>query len=111
MDVLSEVLRVIRLSGAIHFCAEFTGPWAILTSPPEMLAARLYPGAETVTPFHIATGGQCWLTWGSVAPIAFEAGDVLVFSRGAQQCSQASPASRRCRSRTSIVPRPSGSRC
>ncbi len=24
MDVLSEVLQVIRLSGAIHFCAAFT---------------------------------------------------------------------------------------
>ena len=57
MDVLSEVLRVVRLSGAIHFCAEFTRPWAILTSPPEMLASRLVPGAEAVIPFHIATAG------------------------------------------------------
>jgi len=29
VDVLSEVLRVVRLSGAIHFCGEFTHPWAI----------------------------------------------------------------------------------
>ncbi len=84
MDVLSEVLRVVRISGAIHFCAEFTHPWAILSSPPEMLAGRLFPGAEAVTPFHIATSGQCALSWGSVAPIAFEAGDVVVFARGAQ---------------------------
>jgi AraC family transcriptional regulator, alkane utilization regulator len=84
VDVLSEVLRVVRLSGAIHFCAEFTHPWAILSSPPEMLASRLFPGAEAVTPFHIATQGQCALSWGSVAPIAFEAGDVVVFARGTQ---------------------------
>ncbi len=84
MDVLSEVLRVVRISGAIHFCAEFTHPWAILSSPPEMLAGRLFPGAEAITPFHMATSGQCALSWGSVAPIAFEAGDVVVFARGAQ---------------------------
>lgn len=84
MDVLSEVLRVVRFSGAIHFCAEFTHPWAILSSPPDMLAKRLFPGAEAITPFHIATGGQCKLSWGSMAPIAFEAGDVVVFARGTQ---------------------------
>ncbi len=85
MDVLSEVLRVVRLSGAIHFCAEFSQPWAILTSPPEMLASRLVPGAEAVIPFHIATEGRCWLSWGKVEPIPIEVGDVVVFARGAQQ--------------------------
>lgn len=84
MDVLSEVLRVVRFSGAIHFCAEFTHPWGILSSPPDMLATRLFPGAEVITPFHIATGGRCWLSWGEVTPIAFEAGDVVVFARGSQ---------------------------
>lgn len=91
MDVLSEVLQVIRLSGAIHFCAAFTRPWAILSSPPEMLATRLYPGAEAVTPFHIATGGRCWLSWGNVAPIPFAAGDVVVFARGAQHILASDP--------------------
>lgn len=84
MDVLSEVLRVVRFSGAIHFCAEFTHPWSIVSSPPEMLATRLFPGAESITPFHIATRGACRLSWGSVAPIPFEAGDVVVFARGTQ---------------------------
>jgi len=91
VDVLSEVLRVVRLSGAIHFCGEFTHPWAILSSPPEMLASRLFPGAEAVTPFHIATAGQCALSWGSVAPIAFEAGDVVVFARGTQHVLASKP--------------------
>jgi AraC family transcriptional regulator, alkane utilization regulator len=91
MDVLSEVLRVVRLSGAIHFCAEFTRPWAILTSPPEMLASRVMPGAEAVIPFHIATAGKCWLSWGRVEPIAIEVGDVVVFARGAQHVLASEP--------------------
>lgn len=91
MDVLSDVLRVVRLSGAIHFCAEFTHPWAILSSPPEMLATRLFPGAEAVTPFHIATSGRCYLSWGRIAPIEFHAGDVVVFSRGSQHVLASEP--------------------
>ena len=91
MDVLSEVLRVVRLSGTIHFCAEFTHPWAILSTPPDLLASRLLPGAEAVTPFHIATQGRCALSWGRVAPIAFEAGDVVVFARGTQHVLASKP--------------------
>jgi AraC-like DNA-binding protein len=91
MDVLSEVLRVVRLSGAIHICAEFTRPWAILTSPPEMLASRLLLGAEAIIPFHIATAGGGWLSLGKVAPIAIEAGDVVVFARGAQHVLASGP--------------------
>jgi len=91
MDVLSEVLRVVRLSGAIHFRAEFSHPWAIVSSPPEMLAGRLFPGAEAVTPFHIATRGTCFLSWGSVAPIMLEAGDVVVFARGTQHVLASAP--------------------
>ena len=53
MDVLSEVLRVIRLSGAIHFRGEFTRPWAFISSSPDMLPVRLLPGAESISVFHV----------------------------------------------------------
>jgi hypothetical protein len=68
MDVLPDVLRVVRLSGAIHFNAEFTRPWAVMTSPPDLLAARLMPGAESITLFHLVTSGCCWITCGKLAP-------------------------------------------
>ena len=69
MDVLSEVLRVVRLSGVIHFCAEFTHPWAFLTSPPGMLAARLKVPEGSVTPFHVCVEDGCWVTSGELPPI------------------------------------------
>jgi AraC family transcriptional regulator, alkane utilization regulator len=85
MDVLSEVLRVVRLSGAIHFCAEFTQPWALISSPPEkLMIARLVPGAEVIIPFHIATEGACWLSLGKLQPIRIEAGDLVAFPNGVQ---------------------------
>jgi AraC-like DNA-binding protein len=84
MDVLSEVLHVVRLSGAIHFNAEFTRPWAVMTSSPDLLAARLMPGAESITLFHVATSGSCWIMCGKLEPIKIETGDVIVFPRGDQ---------------------------
>ncbi len=84
MDVLSEVLRVIRLSGAIHFLGKFTEPWAFMSSAPDMLPARLQPGAESITPFHVIVSGRCWLSCGALPAIALEAGDMFVIPRGDQ---------------------------
>jgi AraC family transcriptional regulator, alkane utilization regulator len=91
MDVLSEVLRVVRLSGAIHFCGHFTQPWAFSTSPPEMLAARLKVPGGSVTPFHVVVEGGCWVTAGKLAPIRIETGDVIIFPRGDQHVMASDP--------------------
>lgn len=91
VDVLSEVLRVVRLSGALHFRAEFSQPWAILSSPPEILAARFKPGAEVITPFHIATEGRCYVSWGTSPAILLEVGDVVIFPRGTQHVLASDP--------------------
>jgi AraC-like DNA-binding protein len=91
VNVLSEVLRVVRLSGAIHFRAEFTQPWAILSSPPVMLAARLKVSEGSATPFHVVTEGSCLVTSGTLPPIHIEAGDVIIFPRGDQHVMASDP--------------------
>jgi AraC-like DNA-binding protein len=82
MDVLSEVLRVVRLSGVIHFNAEFSEPWAIISSEPAVLRTRL--GAESVTPFHVFVGGHCLVRLDKLEPIRIQTGDVIVLPRGDQ---------------------------
>ncbi|MGE0718973.1 MAG: AraC family transcriptional regulator [Alphaproteobacteria bacterium] len=84
MDVLSEVLRVVRLTGAIHFVGEFTSPWAFSSSPPAMLAARLKVPEGSVTPFHAMVEGACLVSVGTAPPVAIAAGDVVIFPRGDQ---------------------------
>ena len=37
IDVLSDVLRVVRLSGAVFFTAEFSSPWAVESPPAEVM--------------------------------------------------------------------------
>ncbi len=79
MDVLSDVLRVIRLSGAIFFRADFTAPFAIESPPPPRLAARLLPTAECLAIFHVLAQGQCWVAPEGEAPLRLEQGDVIIF--------------------------------
>ncbi len=61
VDVLSDTLRVVRLSGAIFFGAEFTAPFALESPPPPHLAARLLPAADCLSIFHVLAEGACWV--------------------------------------------------
>lgn len=82
MDVLSDVLRVIRLSGAVFFTAEFKAPWAIISPPAQTLAPCVIPNAECFTIFHVITEGTCWVKVKGEPPIEMQAGDVLVVPQG-----------------------------
>jgi AraC family transcriptional regulator, alkane utilization regulator len=91
MDVLSEVLRVVRLSGALHFIGDFRRPWAFESSPPELLAARLKVPEGSVTPFHVFVDGTCWISSGTLPPIQVATGDVIIFPRGDQHVMASDP--------------------
>jgi hypothetical protein len=54
MDVLSDVLRSVRLCGPVFFTAEFSSPWALDSPNPDLLATIVMPQAEHVSLFHIA---------------------------------------------------------
>jgi AraC-like DNA-binding protein len=84
MDVLSDVLRVVRLSGAVFFTADFSSPWAIESPLPDKLAAAVMPEAECVVLFHILVDGECEVDCQSHPVTVMESGDVVVFPRGDQ---------------------------
>jgi AraC-like DNA-binding protein len=81
MDVLSEVLRVVRLSGVVHLRGEFTRPWALLSSS-ESLASRLGLASGSITPFHVVVSGAGRVCCRDLPAINIETGDVIVFPRG-----------------------------
>jgi AraC family transcriptional regulator, alkane utilization regulator len=84
MDVLSDVLRVVRLSGAVFFTADFSSPWALESPIPEMLVSALMPEAECVVLFHILVDGECEIACKGHPVTTMESGDVIVFPRGEQ---------------------------
>lgn len=82
MDVLSDVLRAVRLCGSVFFTAEFSSPWALTSPNPELLAGIVMPEAEHVSLFHILMEGQCLVECGKYPRVAMESGDVVVFPHG-----------------------------
>ena len=84
MDVLSDVLRVVRLSGAVFFTADFSSPWALESPIPDMLAPVMMPGAECIVLFHILVDGACEVECAGHPTTTMDSGDVVVFPRGDQ---------------------------
>ena len=94
MDVLSDVLRVVRLSGAVFFTADLSSPWALESPVPEMLASAVMPEAECVVLFHILVEGECEVACKAHPVAAMQTGDVIVFPRGEQHTMRSHAAQR-----------------
>lgn len=77
-DVLSDVLRAIRLTGSLQFCFMPSGNWQTGNKP---AMARLASGTGSVMPFHILVEGACWLKIDG-QHIDLAAGDVVAFPFG-----------------------------
>jgi AraC-like DNA-binding protein len=82
MDALSEILRVVRLVGAIFIQARFTAPWCYQSPMASAAAPLLEPGAERIVIFHLITEGECVVEMPRAEPVRVVAGDVLVFPHG-----------------------------
>lgn len=82
MDALSEVLRVVRLSGAVFFNASFSAPWCFSSPAAASVMHTLHPGAERLVIYHLLTEGACRLEVDGIAPTQLRAGDVVVFPHG-----------------------------
>jgi AraC-like DNA-binding protein len=77
-DVLSEVLRSIRLSGSVQFCFAPTGRWR---TAGEGGLKRLADHPNPI-PFHILVEGSCLLTMDGRETV-LKAGDVVAFPSAA----------------------------
>ncbi|MEE2690301.1 MAG: AraC family transcriptional regulator [Pseudomonadota bacterium] len=84
MDVLSDVMRAIRLTGAIYFDVNARAPWMAATPEMSAICGEVMPDFEHVIAFHIMLDGWCWarLTDGSGPVVRLEAGDAIIFPAG-----------------------------
>ena len=82
MDPLSDVFRVVRLTGAYFYLVEASAPWSVGSRPARELAPRILPESEHLISYHIVTRGTCWGGVTGERPQRLEAGDVIVFPHG-----------------------------
>ena len=82
MDALSDVLRAVRLKGAIFFDIHASDPWAAETPAGTQIVRRMFPAAEHLICYHAITRGTCWACVPDEPPLPLMAGDVVVIPHG-----------------------------
>jgi AraC-like DNA-binding protein len=81
-DVLSDVLRAVRLSGAVYFDFELSSPWVTEAPLSRDIAEKVMPGAQRVIEYHLIARGTCWGHAVGQEPIRLGEGDLIVFPQG-----------------------------
>ena len=82
MDALSDVLKSVRLEGAVYLNAEFTAPWCIQAKFGLASVRARLAGAEHVVFFHFLTEGGCKVRLVDGAEtLDVVAGDLVLFAR------------------------------
>lgn len=90
-DVLSDVLRAVRLTGAAFFDFHMTAPWAAAAPESCEIAASVMPGAQRVIEYHLVARGTCWVRMRGTEPVRLNEGDLVMFPQGDAHVLSSSP--------------------
>src|SRR5215475_8079218 len=82
MDVLSEVLRVVKLEGALFFNAEFSAPWCLSSPQSTTLVPYLSPGAGHLIIYHFLMEGRAYAKLPDGRREELTAGDIVILPHG-----------------------------
>ncbi|MGQ0649333.1 MAG: AraC family transcriptional regulator [Gemmatimonadaceae bacterium] len=82
IDVLSDVLRAVRLSGALFFLTDASSPWCVGVPSARTLTPAILPGAQSLVSYHVVTSGRCWCEGPGTRALELVAGDVVVIPHG-----------------------------
>jgi len=90
-DTLSDLLRAVRLRGAVFFYIEGADPWVAETPSAREFSPAVLPGVEHVMPFHGVARGSCWAAIAGEEPIRVDEGDIVMFPQGDHHVMSSAP--------------------
>jgi hypothetical protein len=67
-DILSRVLRIVRLRAAVFDYVSCRGVWAAEALRAEEIAGAVMPGAEHVMEYHMIAKGEGWAATAGLPP-------------------------------------------
>jgi len=82
LDVLSDVLSSIRLTGSMFFLVEASTPWRTQAPATRTFAQTVMPAAQHLISYHVVTRGNCWGGLAGEEPQRLDTGDILVVPQG-----------------------------
>ena len=100
-DALSDVLKTVRLTGATYFDVVARAPWVAESPPEELILPKVLPDGGHLIAYHVVTEGSCFANIVGEEPVALEAGEVVVFTKGDAHVLSSTPGMR-------AKPRPPG---
>jgi AraC-like DNA-binding protein len=81
-DVLSDVLRTVRLSGSMLFLVDAAAPFRSHAPETRTFAPHVMPRAQHLVSYHIVVRGQCWAGLRGEPLLPLGPGDGLVVPHG-----------------------------
>jgi AraC-like DNA-binding protein len=81
MDALSELLRVVKLNGALFFDAQCSAPWCVRSPPSATFGPYVDASSSHIIEFHLVTEGSGYIrVGGESTPLS--AGDIVMVPHG-----------------------------
>ena len=93
-DTLSDVLRGVRLRGAVFFHVSGSSDWAAEAPSASAIAPLLMHGVEHVMEYHAVAQGSCWAGIPGGPSVQLFAGDVVMFPHGDAHVMSSAPGMR-----------------
>jgi AraC-like DNA-binding protein len=93
-DTLSDVLKTVRMTGAVFFNVTAKAPWVAEQLSRETVLPMILKGAEHTIAYQIVTQGRCYASIIGGPDIELSAGQVIVFTRGDRHVMGSSPGMR-----------------
>ena len=81
-DTLSDLLRSVRIRGAVFYYVSCKSPWSAEAPPAAEIAEAVMPGAEHVMEYHMIAKGNGWAAVAGLPPVKLAAGDIVMFPQG-----------------------------
>src|SRR5918996_2443032 len=82
IDALSDVLKAVRLTGAIFFDVDAFAPWAAAAPRSRVLVPMIMPGVDHIIEYHVIAAGSCFVSIAGEKPVRLDAGTVVVLPHG-----------------------------
>jgi len=82
VDALSDVLRIVRLTGAVFLDAEFSEPWCVGEPSGVEVCVEHMPDAQHVVIYHLVTEGCCEASVPGGPAVSARGGDLIIIPGG-----------------------------
>jgi AraC-like DNA-binding protein len=90
-DTLSDLLRSVRLRGAVFFYISFRDQWSAEGLAAKQIAGGVMPGCEHVMEYHLLAKGSGWAAVSGLPPVRLAAGDIVMFPQGDRHVISSAP--------------------